>query len=101
MDTGEPEKVGRRDTLTIALYDGVQPGGSLLSVLTVIDNDADRSETWKTFEADLTAYAGQAVDLRFDAFNDGYNRTFFYVDDVTLTSCTHLSYLPLLARSDH
>ncbi len=102
MDTGEPQDAGRRDTLTVALYDDLvtNGGGSLVGVLTVIDNTSDRSQTWKTFDADLTGYAGLTLDLRFESVNDGYNRTFFYVDDVTLTSCTNLLYLPVL-NSDY
>ncbi len=38
--------------------------------------------------ADLTAYAGQTVELKYGTFNDGEGGvTAMYVDDVTVTIC--------------
>ncbi len=94
MATEEPGPAVH-DTLTVALYEP-NPGGALLHEITVINNATPQSGTWNVFEADLSGYAGQTVDLHFQGQNDALNRTWFYVDDVSLTSCTNLLYLPML-----
>lgn len=48
----------------------------------------DDSNGWVTLSADLTAYAGQTVELKYGTFNDGEGGvTAMYVDDVTVTIC--------------
>ena len=45
-------------------------------------------QAWLSAQADLTEYAGQALTLRFGAYNDGdAGLTRMYVDDVSLQAC--------------
>gem|GEM_PF-6062770 len=44
-------------------------------------------QTWLTGESDLTALAGQKVQLRFAVMDGGGNGTAMYVDDVSIQAC--------------
>ncbi len=94
MSTDEPSTSGTHDTLDVALY---RTNGALLVDLTVppLDNTATQY-TWQQVTADLTAYAGQTVELRIQVTNDANYPTAFYVDDVSLQVCS--VYLPLVRR---
>jgi len=59
--------------------------GSILDSL-LWTNANDRA--WLSARADLTAYAGQTLTLRFGVYNDGTSGlTRLYLDDVSLQVC--------------
>jgi hypothetical protein len=71
------------DYLTVDLLKG---DGSLLKQLAKLGVDPDRPP-WELLTYDLSAYAGQTVQLRFTAHNDNTNPTEFFVDDVSVPAC--------------
>jgi len=44
----------------------------------------ERKQAWNLWTYDLSAYAGQAVDVRIGVYNDGQGITTVYLDDVEL-----------------
>jgi PKD repeat protein len=62
-------------------------GGSVLELLMRTNLDAD---AWVHRSYDLTTYAGQTIQVYFNALNDGDGQgvTGFYLDDVSLQACT-------------
>jgi hypothetical protein len=77
------ETDGAFDTLTVSL---LRPDGSLLADLLTADNSAPVN-VWQEAVLDLSAYAGQAVTLRFWARTDATLSTDFYLDDVSVLAC--------------
>ena len=61
-------------------------GGSWVALMRTNLNTA----TWTRMSYDLTAYAGQTIQVYFNALNDGDGPgvTGFYLDDVSLQACT-------------
>jgi len=74
------------DHLYVQLRDA---DGQLLEVIYEVDNISPRG-TW--YEATVTSdnfeiYAGQTVQVCFNAITDGLNPTYFFMDDVSLGIC--------------
>lgn len=80
------------DYLTVNL---LKTDGSLLKELARLGVDPD-SPPWERVSYDISAYAGQTVQIQFLAHNDSTNPTRFFVDDVTVPACK--AYLPLIRR---
>jgi DNA-binding beta-propeller fold protein YncE len=61
--------------------------GDLLAILMRAN---DSTAAWTRMSYDLGAYAGQTVQLYFNAYNDGDGQgvTGFFLDDVSVESCT-------------
>ncbi len=59
----------------------------LITTLAEYSNDSAESWVWNLAHADLSAYAGQTVKLRFHSKNDANNASSFFVDDVSLLAC--------------
>jgi hypothetical protein len=81
------------DYMTVSL---LKADGSLLKELARLGVDPDRPP-WERVSLDLSAYAGQSVQLQFLAHNDGTNPSAFFVDDVSIAGCH--TYLPMTRRS--
>jgi hypothetical protein len=79
MRTSEPEPKPY-DRLTVDLY---APSGARVASLAHHDSAAEE-RPWAQDLVDLSAYAGQTLELRFSAANDNHWATSFYVDDVCL-----------------
>ncbi len=62
--------------------------GTLLTTLNTYSNDSAESWLWNNANVDVSSYAGQTVQLRFYGKNDANNETSFFVDDVSLQTCT-------------
>ncbi len=60
---------------------------TLLATLASYDSGASEDWLWNPGAADLSAYAGQTVKVRFQAKNDMNNPTSFFVDDVSAQAC--------------
>jgi hypothetical protein len=74
------------DYLRAQLY---QPDGTTVITTTTTLNDKSAYDWhWNLATADLSLYAGQAVELRFWATTDATNPTNFFVDDVSIVACT-------------
>lgn len=73
------------DTLRVQLF---QPGAnSPLTTTLSVTNDSAESLLWNFATADLAAYAGQTVELRFTGTSDGNRPTTFFFDEVSVTAC--------------
>lgn len=83
VHTEEPPG-GAFDTAAVELL----RGGSMITTTLAINNDSAEALVWNEAVADLTAYAGQTVQLRFKAVTDGDNPTSFFFDDVSLLACS-------------
>jgi kumamolisin len=77
------------DYLTVSL---LKTDGSLLKEVARLGVDPDRPP-WERLSFDLSAYAGQTVQLQFLARNDSTNPTAFFIDDVSIPGCR--TYLPM------
>ena len=77
------------DYMTVNL---LKADGSLLKEVARLGVDPDRPP-WERLSYDLSAYAGQTVQLQFLAHNDSTNPTAFFVDDVSIPGCR--TYLPM------
>lgn len=74
------------DYLRAQLY---QPDGTTaITTTTTIDDKSAYDWHWNLATAELSLYAGQAVELRFWATTDGTNPTNFFIDDVSILACT-------------
>ncbi len=87
------------DTLSATL---LRPDGTLLAELWRVDNTAPQG-LWDETVIDLSSYAGQSVILRFQALSNSFDLTDFYLDDLSLTTCTPAAtanrvQLPLIVR---
>lgn len=80
------------DYMTVNL---LKADGSLLKEVARLGVDPERPP-WERLSVDLSAYAGQTVQLQFLAHNDSTNPTEFFVDDVTIPGCR--TYLPSTRR---
>ncbi|MBS0462093.1 MAG: PKD domain-containing protein [Proteobacteria bacterium] len=85
IDTNETSKIRAFDTMTVGIYN---TGGLLLKKLATFDNrtgcmPGKCGYTMQT--ADLSAYIGQTVVLKFSATEDSSLQTSFVLDDVTVT----------------
>lgn len=80
------------DLLTINL---LKTDGSLLKELARLGVDPDLPP-WERLSYDISAYAGQTVQIQFLAHNDSTNPTRFFVDDVSVPACK--AYLPVIRR---
>lgn len=77
------ESSGGWDGLTVVLADA--SGNPLRALFTVSDRDAGL--VWQQASVDVSQYAGQSVQLQFNARTDSTLATDFFVDDVALTTC--------------
>lgn len=77
-DAGSP-----RDLFTVALRD---EAGQVLEVLEEL-SECDAANVWDQRGFDLTAYAGQTVQVHFQADTDAAQITNMFVDDVRLEAC--------------
>ncbi len=62
-------------------------GGSVMTTTLVLDNDSAEALLWNEAVTDLTAYAGQSVQLRFKTATDALNPSSFFYDDVSIVAC--------------
>jgi hypothetical protein len=69
----------------------LRPNGSVISTTLTIDNEIADAWLWNEAVADLSAYAGQTVQLRLIARNDATNPTNFFFDDVSIIACPQTS----------
>ncbi len=83
---------GAFDFLHVGLYspDGATERLALLDA----HNDSAEPWVWNLLSADLTAYAGQSLQLRIEATTDENNPTSFFVDDVGVLSCVAAGVTP-------
>ena len=72
-----------RDTLDVSVKSS---GGQDVSVIHITDGDTPG--TWQQAVIDLSSYAGQSVRIKFRATTDANRPTTFYVDDVSVQTCT-------------
>ncbi len=91
LTTDEPPAAGTVDTLSVNV---VSASGTPISTVLSFDNTATLG--WYPWTYDLTSYQGQTVSLQFAALNtDALDSTLFYLNDVSITSCTGV-FLPLI-----
>ena len=79
---------GQRSRDDVAAVE-VDDGSGFVTILTTVDDslDMDTSEQWRTATADLTAFAGSAITLRFTYDTGeatGQNDEGWYVDDISV-----------------
>lgn len=94
------ESAGGYDALTLLLTDS--QGKPLYAVAGLTDLNA--TSIWQQAQADLSAFAGQTVQLRLATKTDGSLVTDFFVDDLSVTACaatdaTQKLFLPLTTRN--
>lgn len=77
------ESAGGYDALTLLLTDS--QGQPLYAVAGLTDLNA--STAWQQAQVDLSAFAGQTVQLRLATKTDGSLVTDFFVDDLSVTAC--------------
>ncbi|MBX3052662.1 MAG: hypothetical protein KF753_14360 [Caldilineaceae bacterium] len=88
------------DSLSLLLTDS--QGTPLYAVAGLTDLNA--SASWQQTSADLSAFAGQNVQLHLTARTDGSLVTDFFVDDLTVTACANSAgslklFLPMTSRN--
>jgi len=81
------ETAGGYDALSLVLTD--QQGAPLYAVAGLTDLNA--TATWQQVQADLSAYAGQTVQLRLASKTDGSLVTDFFIDDLSVQACAATS----------
>ena len=59
--------------------------GELLQTILTLSNRSQR-EQWEQAIFDLSAYAGQALVLSFEAVNDAAQPSHFWIDNVSLVA---------------
>jgi len=79
---GSYETLLHHDWFGASLY---SPEGTLLLSLAFHDDQAIQQQ-WQQDVVDVSAYAGQTLTLRFEAYNDNYYFTWFDLDEVCLRS---------------
>ncbi len=94
------ESAGGYDAFTLLLTDS--QGKPLYAAAGLTDLNA--ASTWQQTQADLSAFAGQTVQLHLAAKTDGSLVTDFFVDDLSVTACAATSatqkiFLPLTTRN--
>jgi hypothetical protein len=71
------------------LYVDLDPADGTTPIrLFTINNDGAEAWVWNMASADLKAYAGRTMWLRFTTTTDAANPTHFFVDDVSIQACT-------------
>lgn len=65
----------------------VRVDGTLITELKTYNNDSAEAWLWNDDSVDVSAYAGQTLQLRFLAKNDANDPTSFFVDDVSIQAC--------------
>lgn len=85
------------DTLAIKVLNN---SGGLLKTLATYDNTTLAPYTWEQASFDLSAYAGQTIQIQFEAKTDQGNPTEFFIDDVSVRTAGPMkrSFLPLIRR---
>ncbi len=83
MQTKETHPSNQYDFLYVRLRD---TSGNLVATLETLSNQSSR-DTWQTATFDLLTYAGQSLQLSFEADADVSNPTSFFVDNVSLWIC--------------
>lgn len=71
----------------VARAELLRANGSVITTTLTINNEAAEAWLWNEAVADLSAYAGQAVQLHLRANNDATNPTSFFFDDVSIVAC--------------
>ena len=71
----------------IARSELLRSNGSMITTTLTIDNEAADAWLWNEAVTDLSAYAGQTVQLRLRATNDATNPSNFFFDDVSIVAC--------------
>ncbi len=61
--------------------------GALVATLAAYNNDSADIWVWNPVTIDLSAYAGQTLQLRFWGKNDANEPSSFFVDDVSIEAC--------------
>lgn len=93
------ESAGGYDALSLLLADS--QGNPLYAVAGLTDLNATTS--WQKIEVDLSAFAGQTVQLILSAKTDGTLVTDFFVDDLSVMACGTTAmqrlFLPLTSRN--
>jgi hypothetical protein len=82
MNSMEAEEADERDYLYVRLRSA---SGELLQTIFTLSNRSQR-EQWEQAVFDLSAYAGHAFWLSFEAINDAAQPTHFWIDHVSLTA---------------
>ncbi len=75
------------DSMNVIVADA--SGAALRTLYTL--GGADAATSWQLAEADLTDFAGQTVQIQFEAATDGSLVTDFFVDDVEVSACASSS----------
>lgn len=92
------ENGGGYDALSIVIADS--QGNPFFVVAGLSDLNA--ADVWQETSVDLSAFAGQTVQLRMEASTDGSLVTDFFVDDLTVTACasaTQQIFLPMTSSN--
>lgn len=94
------ESAGGYDALSLLLTDS--QGKPLYAVAGLTDLNA--VSTWQQTQVDLSAFAGQTVQLRLAAKTDGSLVTDFFIDDLSVTACAATTtnrqiFLPLTSKN--
>lgn len=77
----------------------LNPNGSQLAEVASYGVDPELPLAYEPYTANLTAYAGKTVQLQFVVHNGQFDETWYFVDDVSVTSCTAKRvYLPLIRK---
>jgi hypothetical protein len=83
MDVDTQESSGTAlDTLRVQIADS---GGTVLATLATYSN-ADNSTGYVQRSLDISAYAGQTVQIKFISTEDSARLTSFVIDDTALTA---------------
>lgn len=86
---------GTQDYLAVNLLNA---SGDLITELARLGVDPDRPP-WEQLTFSLTRYGGQTVQLQFQAVTDSTNPTEFFIDNISVSSCSaRRSYLPIVRR---
>lgn len=82
----EENRGGKFDFLKAQLVN--TDGVSVITTTVTVDNGSAAAYNWNLGSADLVAYRGQSVQLRFVATTDDTLPTHFFVDDVSIQACS-------------
>jgi hypothetical protein len=93
------EESNEFDGLTVLIADAA--GNALRSVLTLGSDSA--ANQWQQSVVDLSAFAGQSIQLKFVAQTDETLVTDFFIDDIEVEACAAVSqgfrqFLPMVNR---
>jgi len=84
-----PPVVGYSDRQEALILEEQFPNPAVLGILMRLRSN---SQAWSRQTHDLTAYAGQTINVYFNAFNNGQGglRTWMYLDEVSLKICINV-----------